>query len=94
SAEGEYSVDYVNGKVYPYSSPSGNFAVSYRTALFPMEVDYSLVKIYTLQDDEFVDELFYKKTLASGEETRTLPNTEGSEIFHALYKETKILWGK
>ena len=68
--------------------------MTYHTALFPMDVDYSLVKIYTLQDDDFVDELFNKKVADSGEELRALPNTEGAEIIHQLFKETNIFWGK
>ena len=94
AAEGEYQIDYLTGKVYSFSNPSGNYTVTYNTALFPMEVDYSLVKIYTLQDDDFADELFDKKTADSGEELRGLPNTEGAEVFHQLFKETNIFWGK
>jgi len=84
----------LEGKIYTFSNPSGNYTVTYHTALFPMDVDYSLVKIYTLQDDDFVDELFNKKVADSGEELRALPNTEGAEIIHQLFKETNIFWGK
>ena len=62
--------------------------------IFPMEVDYSLIKIYTLQDDDFADELFDMEAIDSGEEVRALPNAEGSEIFHQLFKEANIFWGK
>jgi len=94
AAEGEYQIDYTNGRVYTYSNPSGNYGVTYHTALFPLDVDFSLVKIYTLQDDDFTSKLFNVETLDSGDKERALPNTEGSEILHQLFKETEIFWGK
>lgn len=94
SSSAEYYIDYVNGKVYPYDIPSGTSLVSYHYGEFPMQVDFSLVKIYTLQDDNFTEELFTQETLDSGDTTNALPNTEGAEILHQLYKETKVFWGE
>lgn len=91
---GEYQVDYINGRIYLYDIPSGNQDVSYHYQTFPLEVDYSLVKVYTLQDDNFTYELYNHEILDSGEEVNALPNTEGSEILHQLYKETNVFWGK
>lgn len=90
---GEYQVDYTNGIITTYDLPSGTEEVSYHYSSFPLEVDYSSIKVYTLQDDDFVDELFIQETAESGDIINTLPNTEGSEIFHQLFKETKVFWG-
>jgi len=94
AADGEYRIDRINGKLYTYSIPQGNLGVSYHAATFPYEVDYSPVKIYTLQDDDFQYELFEHETLDSGDEVNTLPNQEGSETFHQLFKETEVFWGE
>lgn len=94
TARGEYMIDYINGKIYTYDVPSGLAGVYYHHALFPLVVDYSPIRLYTLQDDNFVDELFQKDTLDSGEEINSLPNTEGSEVYHQLYEEMKVFWGE
>lgn len=94
SAAGEYLVDYKNGIIKTFSIPSEFLDVSYNYNVFPMPVDYSLVKIYSLNDDDFKNKLFQKETLSSGEEVNSLPNTEGSEIIHQLHSETKYFWGK
>ena len=94
SADGEYQIDRINGRIYVYSIPQGNLGVSYHASIFPFEVDYSPIKIYTLQDDDFQYELFQHETLDSGEEANSLPNQEGSEVYHQLFKETEIFWGE
>jgi hypothetical protein len=94
SAEGEYYIDRINGRIYTYSVPQGNLGVSYHASTFPFEVDYSFIKIYTFQDDNFQYELFNHETLDSGEIQNTLPNREGSEVYHQLFTETEVFWGK
>jgi hypothetical protein len=94
SASGEYKVDYTNGFIYPYNLPSGNYDLSYHYAIFPMVVDYSLIKIYSMQDDNFKNELFQKVTLDSGEEQNGLLNNEGAEVIQQMFVETRFLWGK
>jgi len=92
-SDGEYSVNRQTGTIENYSIPSGKYGVNYRCGLFPMIVDYAPITLYTLNDDDFIDELFILETLESSEVTRRLPNTEGSEIIHQLFKETKVFWG-
>lgn len=94
SAKGEYMVDRVNGKIYVYSVPQGDLAVSYHGSVFPFEVDYTPIKIYTFQDDDFQYELFNHETDDSGTEINTVLNTEGSETYHQLFTETKVFWGE
>jgi len=94
TSSGEYMIDYVNGKVYTYDIPSGQLGVYYHYALFPITIDYTPIRLYSLQDENFTDELFDKYTQASGDEVNALPNTEGSEIYHQLYKEMKVFWGE
>lgn len=94
AAAGEYSIDRTNGIIEVFTIPSGNYAVTYHAGNFPMEIDYSPIKVYTLNDDDFKFELFRHETLDSGEEVNALPNTEGSEIMHQLFKETEVFWGK
>ena len=94
SADGEYTVDYVNGEILSYTLPSGGGSCSYHAGRFPMKVDSLPIQIFTLQDDDFTDELYEKETLDSGDEANALPNAEGSEIFHQLFMETKVFWGK
>jgi hypothetical protein len=94
STAGEYYVDYENGIIYPYSVPNGEFEISYHFGAFPLIVDYSLIKAYTLQDDNFIRELYNHETSAAGTEVNTLPNEEGSEILHQLFLETRYLWGE
>jgi hypothetical protein len=90
---GDYMIDRTEGKLYSASIPSGLYGVTYHASLFPFDIDYSPIKVYTLQDDNFQYELFQHKTLDSGEEVNSLPNTEGSEIYHQLFKETEMFWG-
>ena len=94
SAAGEYKVDRINGKIYNYSIPNGGLSVSYHASDFPFEVDYSPIKIYTFQDDDFQYELFEHETLDSGEVVNALPNREGSETYHQLFLETEVFWGE
>jgi len=94
SADGEYKIDYDNGYVYVYSLPSGSGVCGYYYSKFPMEVDASLVHIYSLQDENYTKKLFRKESLPSGEEENALPNTEGAEVFHQLFKEAPSLWGE
>lgn len=94
SSPGEYLVDYLNGTIESFSIPSGQQEVSYYYCNFPLVFDYSLVKVYTLQDENFLNELFNKETSVSGEEINTLLNTEGSEIFNQLYNEVPVFWGE
>ena len=54
----------------------------------------SPVQVFSLNSEDFVSELFEKQTLDSGEEINALPNHEGSQIYHQLFKETETLWGK
>ena len=93
SSAGEYYIDYDNNFVITYSVPSGNGICGYAYNTFPMQVDASLIHIYSLQDDNFVKKLFRQEETESGT-LSGLPNTEGSEIYHQLYKETKVFWGE
>lgn len=94
SADGEYKIDYDKGLVCVYSLPSGEGTCGYYYSKFPMKVDASLVHIYSLQDDNYVKKLFRQEEMPSGETQNALPNTEGAEVFHQLFKETETLWGE
>jgi len=94
AATGEYKIDYFRGEVISYDTPSGDLGCSFHAAFFPMEVDSLPIQIFTFQDDNFQEELFEKKTLESGEQVNGLPNPEGSEIYHQLFMQTKVFWGK
>lgn len=94
AAEGEYSIGYSNGEIMSFVLPSGRGYCAYMAASFPMKVDVVPVQIFTFQDDDFQYELFEKKELDSGELINALPNVEGSEIYHQLFKETEVFWGK
>ena len=94
TADGEFMVDYINGEVEVSLLPSGQGYCSYHAAGFPMTVDTVPIQIFTLQDDDYQYELFYHKTLDSGEVINGLPNAEGSDIYHQLFKETEVFWGK
>lgn len=91
---GEYRINYTTGTIELYREPTTQNSVTYYHNVFPLEIDYTPIQIFSLNDDDFVDELFIKETVQSGEEIRTLPNAEGSEIYHTLFKETNNLWGK
>jgi hypothetical protein len=94
SAEGEYSIDYDNAIIESYSLPDGTGQCSYHFASFPFVADSVPIEIFTLQDDDFVQKLFRQVTLDSGSDVNGLPNTEGSEILHQLFMESKVFWGK
>lgn len=94
SSAGEYNIDYTNGRITSYDTPSGERSCSYDYNIFPMEVDISPIQAFSFQDDNFRDELFEKKEHASGEELDSIPNNEGSEILHQLFMETKVFWGE
>lgn len=94
SQTGEYKVDYINGTITSYTTPSGNYGCSYHFNVFPMEIDSVPIQVFSLQDDNFTTELFEKELAPSGKEINSLPNEEGSEIYHQLFMETKVFWGK
>jgi len=93
SNDGEYYVDYINGELTSYSLPSGRSYCSYMYGVFPFTIDSSPVQIFSFQDDNFQEELFNRKTLPSGDIVNSLPNTEGSELYHKLFKESEVFWG-
>jgi hypothetical protein len=93
AASGEFSVDYVNGRVHAYDLPDGEGSCSYHANIFPLEVEAVPVQIFTFQDEDFQSELFHKATLDSGAEVNALPNVEGAEIYHQLFTETEVFWG-
>lgn len=92
-SDGDYSVDYVNGEIYSYSRPSGQSYCSYYYGDFPFTIEYSPIQVFSFQDDDFQYELFNRKILNSGEDIASLLNSEGSEIYHQLFKETNVFWG-
>jgi hypothetical protein len=94
AVDGDYYIDYVNGIAYSYTLPSGNFFVSYQYNIFPLEVEICDIQLFTLNDDDFVSELFDQETLPSGETTNGLLNSEGAEIYHDVYKNNPIFWGE
>lgn len=94
AAPGEFYVNYRQGWVKSYTASDGRGTCGYDYATFPCIVDASLICIYTLQDEEYVKKLFVQETLQSGEETNALPNTEGAEVIHQLFKECKVFWGE
>jgi hypothetical protein len=93
-SDGEYKINYTTGEIQCKMIPSGNSFCSYHAANFPMTIDTVPIQIFTLQDDDFQDELFSKRELSSGELENSLLNPEGAEIYHQLYKECDIFWGK
>jgi hypothetical protein len=93
TTEGEYYIDYNNNYVITYSIPSGEGICGYAWNQFPMKVDASLIHIYSLQDENFTKKLFKEEETEAGT-VYGLPNTEGSEIYHQLFKEVKTFWGK
>jgi hypothetical protein len=94
SASGEYRVDYINGTVLSYNTPSGDYGCGYHYVTFPLYIDMLPIQLFSLQDDNFKNELFEKEILDSGEEINALPTEEGAEIFHQLFQTTKVFWGK
>lgn len=94
SSSGEFLVDYTNGIITSYDLPKPENGVSYHANIFPLEIDSVPIQVFNLNDENFTTELFYKETLDSGEETNALPNPEGSEIYHQLFKEARVFWGE
>jgi len=94
SAPGEYRVDYVEGSVLSYNTPTGDFGCGYHYVTFPLYIDILPVQLFSLQDPDFTNELYEKETLDSGEKINALPNEEGAEILHQLFLNTKVFWGK
>lgn len=93
AADGEYYVDYINSYVVTYNIPSGEGICGYAWNDFPMKVDASLVHAYSFQDENFTKKLFHQEQTDAGD-VNGLPNKEGAEIFHQLYKEANIFWGE
>jgi hypothetical protein len=74
--------------------------------IFPLEIEYCDLQLFTLNDEDFTSELFDKEYLPfqtydyfdepilSGIEVDGLLNPEGAEIYHDVYKNNKIFWGK
>lgn len=93
SSSGEYRIDYSNNYVVSFDLPPGDGTCNYEYNIFPMKVDASLIHIYSLQDENFVNKLFIQETTEGGD-VNSLPNAEGSEVYHQLFKETNVFWGK
>lgn len=93
AAEGEYYVDYDRSFVISYDQPSGDGLCGYMFNDFPMIVDASLVHVYSLQDENFTNKLFHAEATDAGT-VYGLPNREGAEIYHQLFKETEVFWGE
>jgi hypothetical protein len=91
---GEYMINYRQGWVVSYTASDGQSSCGYYYSTFPYKVDASLVHIYSLQDPNYTEKLFNREVLQSGEDIDALPNTEGAEVFHQLFKETKVFWGE
>ena len=91
---GEYMVDYKHGWVVSHSVSDGQVACGYYYSTFPYEADASLIHIYTLQDPNYTKKLFNREILQSGEDIDALPNTEGAEVVHQLFKEAHVFWGE
>lgn len=91
---GEYQVDYKNGWVKSAKIPSGRNRCGYRFSTFPLKVDSIPMQAFSLYDDDFIYELHDQEILDSGESINGLPNTEGAEIYHQLFKETRVFWGE
>lgn len=94
SDNGEFLINYTEGKVTSYNLPNEGNGCSYHANIFPLEIDYLPVQVFSLNDEDFTSELFNKDTLDSGEEINSLLNHEGSQIYHQLYKAAKVFWGK
>jgi hypothetical protein len=94
SADGEYAVNYVSGEIQSYLQPSGQSYCSYQYNEFPLIVDAVPIQVFAFQDDDFQYELFQHETLDSGEVVNSLPNGEGSEIYHQLFTQTEVFWGE
>jgi len=94
TADGQYMVDYINGEVQSYLQPSGQSYCSYHAANFPMTVDTVQIQAFSFQDSDFQYELFHHNVLDSGDIENSLPNGEGSEIYHQLFKRTEVFWGE
>lgn len=91
---GDFSVDYKNGILESYSVPIGTKFVSYYYNTFPLVLDFSLVKIYSLNDDNYYNLLFNKETQSNGTEVNTLLNSEGVEIINQMYEQLPVFWGE
>lgn len=94
SSNGEFLVNYTDGIITSYGLPKPENGVSYHANNFPMKVDTVPVQVFNLNDEDFTTELFDKEILDSEEEINGLLNSEGSEIYHQLYLQTKVFWGK
>lgn len=93
-SNGEYYIDYSRGLVRSYAVSTGDAVCGYAYCEFPYKVDCSLVHIYSLGDQNYLDKLFHKEELPSGEEINALPNTEGAEVLHQVFKKAPVFWGK
>jgi len=94
SNPGEYKIDYKEGIVTTFNFIEDGSSCSYYANRFPLQIDYSPVQLFSLNDDNFVDELYEKQTLDSGEQIRSILNKEGTDIYHTLYKQSASLWGE
>ena len=93
SAEGEFYVDYINGIITTYSIPKIETKCSYHYNVFPFFVDYSPIQVFSMNDDNFRNQLYNKEVLDSGELTNGLLNKEGQMILEEIYK-SNVFWGE
>lgn len=93
TSAGEFRIDYRNGYLTSYDPPRGDNICGYAFNEFPMKVDASLIHVYSLQDENFTSKLFHQETTGTGD-INALPNREGAEVYHQLFKETNVFWGK
>jgi hypothetical protein len=94
TSNGEYHIDYENAVIESYNIPNIRTYCSYHANNFPLKIEYSPIQVFSINDDNYMDELFNKDILDSNEEINSLPNEEGTIIFNKIFNNVKTFWGE
>lgn len=90
---GQYYINYKDGIVYSYSTPSGNGYCRYWYRKFPFYVMWSPISVYSMKDSEYLTKVFEQESFDDGDRNGIV-SYEGSNICQQSFLKSPCLWGK
>lgn len=92
--EGEYNIDYSDGKVIVKSKPSGNGSVYYNYIELPFNLKANPVILKDFNDDEFKKRMFVQEYNYEGTSNNGMPKPEAIDIIVEAMKLKGLYWGE
>ena len=91
---GQYYIDYPDGSVTCYSTPSGGGTCRYVYRELPWRIHWSPIAVYSLRDLDYREKLFESEAMLDGTTQYGLVTAEGSSVYEQLFSRSNCLWGE